>query len=136
MKKKAFILMTDAIIGMIIAILILLIASYYVTKAKEPTLSKLQLVKRGSDITTLLNYQKVLDTRDQSKINSNITNMLAASYDFKIFLNFTGQRTNVSAGNPLIPQTRNLESGRLIYVYSDNNVVKDFYIARYWIWPK
>ncbi len=136
MRKKGFILMTDAIVGMIIAILIILIASYYVTKAKEPTLSKLQLAKRGSDIVTQLNYQKVLDTRDQSRIDNNLTNMLPASYDFKLFLNFTGQRTNISAGNLNIPPTRNLGSGRLVYVYSDNNIVKDFYIVRYWIWPK
>ena len=73
MRKKGFVLTLDAVFALVVVMIILLTASYYMTKAREPTLSKIQVVKRGSDILWQLNYQKVLDTADSAQINNNLT---------------------------------------------------------------
>lgn len=135
MNKKGFVLTIDATIALILVIIILVLASYYINKANEPSLSKLQLKKRGSDILTQLNYQKVLDTADKNKINDNLTNTLPVNLDMRLQLNFTGQRPNVTVGVDL-RSIGNIGSGRQIFVLTDDKKVRDYYIARYWIWLK
>ncbi len=135
MNKKGFVLTIDATIALILVIIILVLAGYYINKANEPSLSKLQLKKRGSDILTQLNYQKVLDTADKNKINDNLTNTLPVNLDMRLQLNFTGQRQNVTVGVDL-RSIGNIGSGRQIFVLADDKKVRDYYIARYWVWPK
>ena len=136
MRKKGFVLTLDAVFALVVVMIILLTASYYMTKAREPALSKIQVVKRGSDILWQLNYQKVLDTADSAQINNNLTSLLPVNYDMRIYLNFTGSRPNVTVGPAQIRSTVQIGSGKMIFVLSDDKKVQGFYIARYLIWPK
>ena len=134
--KKGFILTLDATIALIIVISILLVANIYINKSKSPSLSKLQLNKAGSDVLLQLKYQGVLDTFDISKINYNKSSTLSAGYDMKVdLIQVTGGNPSIVVGNP-IPSTSNLGSGRMIFIISNGNIVRGYYTARYYIWPK
>lgn len=135
MKKDGLVFMLDVTIALILVIILLVVSSYYINKSRDPGLSKLQLIKRGSDIVTQLNYQNVLDTADDDKIEYNLTNTILQQYEMRMYLNFTGQKPNVTVGTP-IKQFGQVGSGRMVFVLSDAGVVKNYYTVRYFIWTR
>jgi len=135
MNKKGFVLTLDITIALILIIIIIVVSSFYINQAKGPSLSKLLLIKRGSDILLQLDNQGVLDTINEDKIGINLTNILPFGNDMRIYLNGTGTFPNVSAGT--FPKSiGQIGSGKMIFVLSDGKIVNGYYTARYFIWTR
>ena len=133
MRKKAFVLTLDVTIALILVVTILLISNYYIAKAKSPSLSKLQLTKRGSDVLLQLDYLNVLDKLNPNTIHDNMTGLLPPSYDMQ--LNFTSpQFQSFIVGNPVLPAKSQIGSGRMIFVLDDDRKAIGYYTVRYYIW--
>ncbi len=138
LRKKGIVFTLDVTIALILVIAILLLANFYINKAKGPALAKLQLVKRGSDILLQLNQQNVLDTLDPAKISYNLTNTIPRTYDMSLLIyNITlyAPGYTISIGNP-IPETSRLGSGKMVFALSEGKIIRGYYTVRYYIWPK
>src|SRR3989344_1883983 len=60
--KKAFIFSLDIIVAVIIVSFVLIVATFYVTKAGGEPASRLQTTRIGSDVLAMLDHNKTLET--------------------------------------------------------------------------
>lgn len=126
LKKKAFVFTLDAAMAVIVVVTLLLVAHYYVNRTNTESLSKIGMVRTGSDILTVLDNDGTLSTLDENSIATEMNNLLPVNYNMRIMLYCTNQTLGISTS---LPSRKFVASGKRIIVADD-----DFCTARYWIW--
>jgi len=135
-NKKGFILSLDAAIAVVIVFIFLTVSAYYVGKANEDPLTRLQMIRAGSDIITILDQQGVFETLTQTEIADEISATLPPIYEMRLQVNGTFPQ------NILTVETTNETIGRQFIVSGERNLVLynktgNYYATvRYWMWQK
>src|SRR3989344_2985366 len=129
-NKKGIIFALDSAIAIIIVIIFLITASFYVNK--EKSLPKLQINRIGSDILAMLDNNNILSTLNQNTIEQQLSLLLPQSYEMKIRL--TGEFSNLQT-NKTIPANKFVGSGKRIIIIIQQNTTYNG-IAQYWVWLK
>ena len=124
--NRGFIFLLDTVIALFIILIVLLSAVFFVSRAEESTISRLQATKISNDIFAVLDYTNSLKTLDTNQIKNDIISLLPEGYsmEFKIECpeRTYDSRTNLDE-NYLFASER-------VFVNSNNNVC----LVRYWIW--
>lgn len=135
-SKKGFILSLDAAIAVVIVFIFLTVSAYYVGKANEDPLTRLQMIRAGSDIITILDQQGVFETLTQTEIADEISSTLPPIYEMRLQVNGTFPQ------NILTVETTNETIGQQFVVSGERNMVLynetgNYYATvKYWLWQK
>lgn len=129
--NKGFILSFDVVIAVFIVLLILTAATFYATRASEDSLSKLQMVRVGSDILAILDYEGTLATLSSPNIETGLNELLPASYHMRVEIKGRTFGPVIVETASEMPSDRFIGSGKRLF-----NKNAEYYTARYWIWLK
>jgi len=135
-NKKGFILSLDAAIAVIVVFIFIAVSSYYVAKANEDPLTRLQMIRAGSDIITLLDHQGIFETLTQTEISDEISSTLPPVYEMRLRVNgtfpqeiLTVETTNETAGKQFI-----VSGERNLVLYNETG---NYYATvKYRMWQK
>ena len=130
--NKAFIFSLDVIIGSIIVASILVVSTFYITKAGEESISKLQTIRTGYDVLALLDYDGTLDTLSVEKIEVELNKLLTINHHMRIKAQCVGQNPIVVETTDIFPKDRFIGTGKRVFV---TNTTK-YCIADFSIWLK
>ncbi len=130
-RNKGFILSFDVVIAVFIVFLILTVATFYATRASEDSLSKLQMVRVGSDILAILDYEGTLATLSSANIEIGLNELLPVNYNMRIEIKGRTFGPMIVETDSETPEDRFIGSGKRVF-----NKNAQYYIARYWIWLK
>lgn len=135
-NRKGFILSLDISIAVFIAFILIAVSVYYVGLASEEPLSKLPLVKAGSDIIMILDYEDVLDRLDKIEIQNEMKSLLPPGYEMRIIINGTFPDQGFVAESTVNPPSKKfIVSGMRSFVIQ--NETKDYFAtANYLVWLK
>ena len=124
--NRGLFFMLDVIIAVFIVIFILAISVFYIDRAEDIPISKIQASRIGSDIFAVLDYSGVLREFDIDRIRSEIDSMTPLGYNIEYKIDCSSRiydsRTNLS-GNYVF-------AGERIFIDKDFNNC----IVRHWIW--
>lgn len=70
-NRKGFILSLDAAIAVMIVFIFIAVSTFYIAKANEETLSRVQVVRAGSDIMNVLDRENVFETKTLLQFQGN-----------------------------------------------------------------
>src|SRR3989344_2386991 len=131
-NKKGMIFTLDSLVAVSIFLIVIATSSYYSSQSNSE-ISKLQISRTGSDISTLLENSGGLDSLDSALIENNISHVLPQNY--QINLNITCQDKSLSTYNSWIvgdeiPEKEFVASGRRFFVITYNNSA-DFCMTQY-----
>jgi len=135
-NKKGFILSLDAAIAVLIVFIFIAVSTYYVGKANEDPLTRLQMVRAGSDIISVLDQKGVFETLTQTEISDEISSILPPVYEMRLRVNGTFPQEILTV------ETTNETIGRQFVVSGERNLVMynetgNYYATvKYWMWQK
>ncbi|MBL7100752.1 MAG: hypothetical protein ISS23_02235 [Nanoarchaeota archaeon] len=133
-NRKGFILALDAAIAITIVFIFIAISAYYVGKANEDPLTRLQMIRAGSDIIAILDYEDVFETLTQTEIADQISAILPPVYEMRLRVNGTFPQEILTV------ETTNETSGRQFVVSGERNLVlynetgNHYATVKYWMW--
>ncbi len=107
-KNKGFVLSLDASIAAFIAFILIVVSVYYVGLSNEETLSRLQLVRTGSDVVAILDYEETLSSLDKIKIQDEMKTLLPPGYQMRIMINGTFPQQSLIAESTTEPPSKKL----------------------------
>ncbi len=139
-NNKGFILSLDISMAVFIAFILIAVSVYYVGLASEEPLSNLPLVKAGSDIMTMLDYDGTLNRLDKIEIQNEMKALLPPGYEMRIMINgtfpdqgFVAESTPNSTAYPL--NKKFVVSGMRSFVIQ-NETKAYLATANYLVWLK
>lgn len=132
-NKKGVVLSLDAAIAVVIVSIIVIIATTYITKSNNDYTSRMQLVKIGSDIITVLDYDGALNALNSDVISSKMNNILPIGYNMKIRIETNSSIVVETTG--VIPEDRYVFAGRKLLVIT-NSTDASYATARFWVWNR
>lgn len=93
-RTKGFILSLDISIAVFVSFILIAVSVYYVSLANEETLSRIQMVRTGSDILTMMDYKGVLDRLSKAEIQNKMKVLLPPGYQMRMIIrgNFPYER--------------------------------------------
>lgn len=135
-RNKGFILSLDISIATFVAFLLIIISVYYVGLANEETLSRLQLVRTGSDIIAIMDYEETIDNLDKIEIQDEMKKLLPPGYEMRIFINGTFPEQNLTAESTTEPPSKKFIMGgkRTFVIYNETDDY--FATADFLVWLK
>lgn len=135
-NKKGFVLSLDAGIAVTIVIIFISVSAYYVGKANEDPLTRLQMIRSGSDIITILDKEDVFETSTQTEIGDEINTILPPFYEMRLRVNgtfpegiLTAETTNETIGKQFV-----VSGERVLVMYNETG--NHYATVRYWMWQK
>ena len=129
---KAFVLSLDVIIAIIVVISILVVSTFYITKAGGESVSNLQTIRMGGDVLALLDYDGTLDTLSVEDIEIELNRILPINYHMRIKVKCRGQDPIIVETTAMFPKDRFIGGGKRIFVTNTGK-----YCAAYFsIWLK
>jgi len=129
-SKRGIIFTLDAVIAMSIFLLVVIITTFYMAKAGEDKLAKINIYNAGSDALSVIDNKNLLKELDEEEIESELKNILLAKYSMRLQIR-TNNDLSLDIGKQP-PVGRFIGSGERFFVTKDNN----FGIARFSIWEK
>ena len=130
--NKGFIFSLDTVIAIMVVIIILIVSMFYITKAGDESVSKLQSLRIGSDVLALLDYRGTLDTLSVSDIEVDLNSMLPINYQMRIEANCMGQDPIIVETTDIFPKDRFIGVGKRVFVTNSSK----YCIADFRIWLK
>ena len=130
--NKAFIFSLDVVIAIFVVMSLLVVSTFYVTKAGGESVSKLQTIRLGYDMLALLDYDNSLDTLSAGVIETELNRILPINYHIKIRANCKDRDDVVVETTDAFPNNRFIGSGRRVFISNAG----DYCIADFNIWLK
>ena len=133
MNKHGFIFTLDAVVGMTVLFMVVMLSLFFISKGSEVTLTEQQVLRVGSDVVTILDNQKVLDTLDYGIITTKMEEVLPPNYGMLLRIqgNFAQGNGTIEVGGE-IPNQRFVLSGRRVALTEDNTYLQ----LTYWVWTR
>lgn len=130
--NKAFIFSLDIIMAIVVVMSLLMVATFYVTKAGGESVSKLQTIRIGADVLALLDYGGTLNTLSVGNIEVELNRILPINYHMRITANCKGQDPLIVETIDISPDNRFIGAGKRVFATNSS----EYCIARYSIWLK
>lgn len=133
-NKKAFILSLDAAIAVVVVFIFLAVSSYYVGKSNEDPLTRLQMIRAGSDIITVLDQQGAFENLTQTGISDEIKTILPPVYEMRLRINgtFPQQILTVETTSETLEDKFIVSGERTLVLYNETG--NDYATVKYWMW--
>lgn len=134
--NKGFILSLDAAVAIFVVFIMIAISAFYIGRANEDPLPKLQMTRTGADIMAILDYEKTLESLDQDRVASEIKTLLPPNYQMRVVINGTFPAQVMTAETTTEPPGEQLIVGgkRSFVIRNESN--EYFATANYWMWLK
>lgn len=129
LENKGLIFSFDIMVAVLLVVVLLLAGTFYAAKSGEYSLSRLQMIRTGSDILAILDYDGTLKTLSMPTIEAGINELLPTSYHMRIEIKGREYGPLIIETTPEAPKDRFIGSGERVF-----NKNAEYYIARYWIW--
>ena len=135
-NNKGFILSLDILIATFLAFIVITISVYYVGLADDETLSSLQLLRTGSDILAVMDYEKTLNSLDKIEIQNKMDILLPPNYGMLVSINGTFPQRTLMLESTTEPVSNKFVVGgkRSFVIYNETN--EYFATADFLIWIK
>jgi len=135
-NKKGFILSLDAAIAVTVVFIFLAVSAYYVGRANEDPLIRLQMIRAGSDVVAVLDQRGMFETLDQKEMSDEIASILPPAYEMRLRINgtfpqeiFTVETTNETESRQFV-----VSGERNLMLYNETG--NYFGTIQYWMWLK
>ncbi len=130
LNKKGFVFSLDLILGITIVVSIFFISLFYVSQAREDSISSYQLELIGADIVQILEKDLVFYSLDQETIELEMEKYIPSHYDMLIRIegNFSAGNGTIEAGGEL-PEKQSIVSGRSAVLTEDGTYLKVTYFT-------
>ena len=131
--KKAYLFTFDLLMALTLSFSILLVSVFFLTKGSDTTASDYQSLQVGSDIVTILDQNKILDTFDYEQIEIELEKLLPANYEMLLRVegDFTEGNGLIEVGGE-IPENQPLVSGEKVGLTDSGTLLK----ITYFVWVK
>jgi len=135
-NKKGFILSLDATIAVFIVFIFIAVSAYYAGKANEDPLTRLQMVRAGSDVIAMLDQQGVFETLTQTEIADEISIILPPAYEMRLRVNgtFPQKILTVETTTETAEKQFVVSGERNLVLYNETG--NHFATVKYWMWQK
>lgn len=133
-NKKGFILSLDAAIAVVIVFIFIAVSAYYVGKANEDPLTRLQMIRAGSDIITILDQSGTFENLTQTGISDEIKTILPPVYEMRLRVNgtFPQQILTVETTSETLEDKFVVSGERTLALYNETG---NYYATvKYWMW--
>jgi len=130
--NKAFIFSIDVMIAVSVVAIIMIISAFYLVKAGDESISKLQTIRIGSDILALMDNDGTLDTLSVEETGTELNSLLPINYHMRIRIRCNGQESVTVETTGAIPNDRFIGSGKRVFVSETGN----YCLADFNIWLK
>ncbi len=130
--NKAFVFSLDVMIAITVVASILLLSMFYITKAGDESVSKLQTVRVGYDMLALLDNNGALDTLSVDSIAIELNRALPINYHMRIQANCKEQDPIIVETTGSFPKDRFIGAGKRVFVTNTSK----YCIADFSIWLK
>ena len=117
--NKGFAFILDAALAISLVIFMLAASNVYIIKNAKDISPNLQLSKTGSDIVTVLDNTKELDTLNKDSIENSISNLIPENYGYRF--NISWQRSggqemqSFEIGN-IVPNDKFVATGKKFFL--------------------
>lgn len=129
---KAFVFSLDMVIAVIIVTSLLIVSTFYISKAGGESVSKLQTIRIGADVLALLDNDGTLDTLSVEKMRIELNRILPINYHMRIEASCEGQGPIIVETTDVYPEDRFIGSGKRVFISNSGK----YCIATYSIWLK
>lgn len=126
--NKAFIFSLDVIIGIMIVSSIFVASTFYIIKAGDESISKLQTIRTGYDVLALLDYQGTLDSLSVETIEIELNQLITINHHMRTKIKCVGQNPIVVETTNMFPKDQFIGTGKRIFVTNNNYCIADFSI--------
>jgi len=130
-NKKAFVFTMDVAVALVVVFALLGTASYFVVKKAQDPFPTLQLIRTGSDLVRVMDYQGLFDNPNEGEISRYLSENLPPQYEMSLEGYGSSPACNFEAGS-VIQSNKPIGSGKEFFM--TNN--KDYCSLRYKIWLK
>ncbi|MBU2638022.1 MAG: hypothetical protein KJ955_03550 [Nanoarchaeota archaeon] len=126
----------DAAVAVVLVFIFIALSVYYVGKANDEPLSRLQMVRAGSDVMLLLDKEDAFSSLNQDEIAKRVSAILPPVYEMRLRINgtFPGNVFTVETARDE-PEGSFIASGERLVVIP-NSTGAYYGRARYWVWLK
>src|SRR3989338_4916948 len=139
--NKGFAFILDSALAVLLVILLLTASNIYIFKNTKDVSSNPQLSKTGSDIVTLLDNTKELDTLNNNSIEASMSDLIPENYGYRF--NISWQKSveqeikSLEIGD-IIPEDRFVATGKKFFLVTNNDEtnITDYGSTKYSIWLK
>src|SRR3989344_5485725 len=139
--NKGFAFILDVFLAILLVILMLAASNIYIFKNTKDTSYNLQLSKTGSDIVTVLDNTKELDTLNKDSIEDSISSLIPENYGYRFNISWqkSGEQEMQSFEiGDIVPNDKFVATGKKFFLVTntDETNITDYGSAKYWIWLK
>nr|MBI4156952.1 hypothetical protein [Candidatus Woesearchaeota archaeon] len=139
--NKGFAFILDVALAILLVILMLAASNIYIFKNTKDTSSNLQLSKTGSDVVTVLDNTKELDTLNKDSIEDSISGLIPENYGYRFNISWQksgSQEMQSFEIGSLVPNDKFVATGKKFFLVTsiDETNITDYGSAKYWIWLK
>ncbi len=141
-RNKGFIFSLDAAIAIVVVMALLIVSTFYVTKAGSESVANLQMIRTGSDILTLLDNNKLLGKLFVSYYNNmgmvlddieiGLNEVLPTNYHMRIKVKCKDEGTLAIETTGEDPVDKFVGRGKRVFANNEGEAC----IAEYNIWLK
>lgn len=130
--NKGFVFSLDIIIAITIVGAMLLVSTFYITKAGGESVSKLETIRIGADVLALLDYGGSLDTLSVDVIEVELNRILPINYHMRIKILCRGDNPIIVETTDIFPKDRFIGVGKRVFVTNTSK----YCTADFGIWLK
>lgn len=132
--KKAFVFTFDAAIAVLVVILVMTAAHRHMANAEANEISSMQMISAASDIAAMLDYNGVLQTLDDKKIESKMSDLMPQNY--KMLLKIVVDDGTIIYAGDSVPGEQFVGSGKRFFTVKGKNSIKNHAYVSYWVWAR
>ena len=130
--NKAFVFSLDGMMAITIVASMLLFSMFYITKAGDESVSKLQTIRIGYDVMAVLDNNGALDGLSVEDIGIELNRVLPINYHMRIQANCKEQDPIIVETTSAVPDNRFIGAGKRVFVTNTSK----YCIADFGIWLK
>lgn len=139
--NKGFAFILDAALAILLVILMLAASNIYIFKNTKDISSNLQLSKTGSDIVTVLDNTKKLDTLNKNSIEDSISGLIPENYGYRFNISWQksgNQEIQSFEIGSIVPNNNFVATGKKFFLVTniEETNITDYGYVKYWIWLK
>ena len=132
--RRGFMFSFDAGMGVVIAILIIYLASDYLSRYEQDPLPKLHSVRLGADLVTMLDYNNSFSSLNPAEWEEEMDTLLPKKYNMT--LNVTLANGSYYNTSHVPPPDRFIGTGSKFTVITNDSGVEQAALVSFKIWEK
>ena len=132
LENRGFAFSLDVMVGITLVMALLVLSTFYITKAGDESVSRLQMTRVGYDILSVLGKEGKLNRLSLEEIDSGVNRMLPINYDIRVKVECNSGEVILVETDDVFPSDKFVSSGKVVFVTD----TEKYCMAGFNIWLK